>query len=77
MPGPCQLDAHDQPLLAEQQPDFTLGVPVIAFDLPDSVRVQEFMVEAFQRISVRLISRAVTAESLSVTERRWLEESDR
>ncbi len=72
------IDRYRYPIssLADQQeqPDFTFGVPVVAFDLPASVGVQEFVAEAFQRISVRLVSHAVSGRTLNVTGRRRLED---
>ena len=71
------IDRHRHPIggLAdlEELPGFAAGVPVVAFDLPASVRVEEFVAEAFQRISVRLVSRAVTGQSLRVSDRQRLE----
>jgi hypothetical protein len=58
----------------ENDPEFAFGVPVVAFDLPASVRVEEFIAEAFQRLSIRLVSRAVPQHSLTVTGRRRLAE---
>jgi hypothetical protein len=48
------------------------GLPVVAFDLPDTVDLGEFMAEAFQRISVRLVSQAVQGQPLDVTARHKL-----
>ena len=71
------IDRHRHPVASladlEAGGDFAFGVPVVAFDLPASVRVEEFVAEAFQRISVRLVSRAVTGQSLRVSDRRRLE----
>ncbi len=68
------IDRYQYPIrgLAElaEQADFAYGVPVVAFDLPSSVRLEEFVAEAFQRISVRLISQSVTGQSLNVVDRR-------
>ena len=59
----------------EQRPDSSMpGVPVVAFDLPATVRIEDFVSEAFQRLSVRLISRAVVGQDLNVTDRRLLEQ---
>ena len=60
----------------EERPDLASGIPVVAFDLPSSVGVDTFVAEAFQRISVRLSSRAITGQSLNVTARRPLEDVD-
>lgn len=54
----------------EERSDFTYGVPVVAFDLPASVQLDAFIAEAFQRISVRLVSHAVAGQTLNVTDRR-------
>ena len=73
------VDRYRHPIhsLAEidGQPDLA-GVPVVAFDLPDSVRVHEFVAEAFQRISVRLTTHAVAGHPLNVTSRRRPEPTD-
>lgn len=57
----------------EERSDFAYGVPVVAFDLPGSVRLNDFVAEAFQRISIRLISQSVTGHSLNVVDRRPVE----
>jgi hypothetical protein len=54
----------------EDRPELASGLPVVAFDLPGSVGVEEFVAEAFQRLSVRLSSRAIAGQSLNVTARR-------
>ncbi len=44
------------------------GVTVTAFDLGSSVELDEFLDEAFQRVSVRLLSSAVRGQDLLVAE---------
>ncbi len=68
------IDRYQHPVrsLAEldERPELASSLPVVAFDLPRSVRVEEFVVEAFQRLSLRLSSRAIGARTLNVTARR-------
>ena len=72
------IDRYQFPIrgLAElsERPDFAYGIPVVAFDLPSSVDLNQFVAEAFQRISVRLTSQSVTGQSLNVVDRRPVEE---
>ena len=72
------IDRYKHPLSGladlEAGPDFAFGVPVVAFDLPASVPAQDFMTEAFQRISVRLTLQSVTGQSLNVVDRRPVED---
>ena len=49
------------------------GLSVVAFDLPDTVDVHQFIAAAFQRISIRLVSTGVQGLSLNVVGRRALE----
>jgi hypothetical protein len=72
------IDRYQYPIrgLAELQerPDFAYGVPVVAFDLPSSVSVDRFVAEAFQRLSVRLVSQALGGQNLAVSDRRPVDE---
>ena len=57
---------HASPAVSERLDDGNL--PVTAFHLGTSVRLDQFLKEAFKRISVRLLSTAVTDREILVTE---------
>ncbi len=48
------------------------SLPVVAFDLPSTVSVTDFIEEAFQRLTIRLMAHGVGAQSLNVVGRQRL-----